>query len=170
MVATGQRELSSPGMEEILQGLRLKRGFSFLARKSGPGLRTRALAGARVLRPSPDFLAKNEDPFLRRQPWRISPIPGVDNSLYPVATTQGYLQRTADLQSGSLFRHHLSGKPLTICGTRCCLTSIIKKHNPESIPKTHDLHKMASLLAFFEGMTFPDIASMTGWSFPRDFM
>ena len=112
----------------------------------------------------------NEDPSNRRRPWRISPISGENSSLCPVATTQVYLRRTADYSSGSLFRHHESGKPLSLSGTRCRLTSLIKRLNPDSVPKMHDLRKMASSLAFFEGMTFPDIASMTGWSSPHVFM
>ena len=120
--------------------------------------------------PGPDFLAKNENPLIRCKPWRVSPIPGDDKSLCPVATTQVYLQRTADFKAGSLFRHHLSRKPLSISGARCCLTSLIKRFNPESIPKTHDIRKMASSLAFFEGMAFPDISTMTGWSTPNVFI
>ena len=64
----------------------------------------------------------------------------------------------------------MSGKPLSLLGTRCYLTSLIKRFNPESIPKTHDIRKMASSLAFFEGMAFPDISTMTGWSIPNVFI
>ena len=123
-----------------------------------------------ILRPGSGFLAKNEDPLMRRQPWRISPIPGDDDSLFPVNAIQVYLQRTADSQSGSLFRHHVSGKSLSTSGLRCCLTSLIKKHNLDSVPKAHDLRKMTSSLAFFAGTNFPDIASMTGWSSLNVFM
>ena len=62
----------------------------------------------------------------------------------PVAATQVYLQCTASCQSGSLFRHHLSGKPLSMSRLRCCLTSLIKKHNLDSVPKAHDFRKTAS--------------------------
>ena len=64
----------------------------------------------------------------------------------------------------------MSGKPLSLSGTRCCLTSLVKRLNPESIQKAHDIHKMASSLAFFEGMAFPDISTMTGWSTPNVFI
>ena len=134
------------------------------ALRRGPEFTYVTPPGILVLRPGPDFLAKNEDPLLRRRPWRISPIPGDDDSLCPVTAMQVYLDRTAGFTSGSLFRHHSSGKPLSVSGLRCCLTSLIKKHNPDSVPKAHDLRKMASSLAFFEGMSFPDITSMTGWS------
>ena len=50
------------------------------------------------------------------------------------------------------------------------MTLFNKKHYPDSVPKAHGLRKMASSLAFFEGMTFPDIASMNGGSSPNVFM
>ena len=138
--------------------------------RRGPDFLCVSSTGLLILSPGPDFLAKNEDPSNRHKPWRISPISGDDSSLCPVATTQAYLKRTADFAAGSLFRHHVSGKPLSLSGTRCCLTSLIKRFNPESIPKTHDIRKMASSLAFFEGMAFPDISTMTGWSTPNVFI
>ena len=119
-------------------------------------------SGHLSLQPDPDFLAKTEDPLQRRKPWRISPLPGNDPSLCPVATTQAYLDRTANITFGSLFRHHSSGKSLSVAAVRCRLTSLIKKSNLGPIPKTHDLRKMASSVAFFEGMSFPDISKMTG--------
>ena len=129
-----------------------------------------AASGHLVVKPSPDFLAKTEDPNSRRKPWKISPLSGDDPSLCPVTNVQAYLKRTSEFSTGSLFRHHLSGKPLSITATKCHLTTLIKRTNPESIPKSHDIRKLASSLAFFEGMSFPDIASMTGWSSPNVFI
>ena len=140
------------------------------ALRRGPDFTYVTPSGHLSLQPGPDFLAKTEDPLQRHQPWRISPLPGDDPSLYPVATLQVYLDRTADYSFGSLFRHHISGKPLTVSAVRCRITSLIKQYNPGSIPKTHDLQKMASSLAFFEGMSFPDISHMTGWTSPFVFM
>ena len=119
------------------------------ALRRGPDFTYVTPSGHLSLQPGPDFLAKNEDPQQRRKPWRISPLPGDDPSLCPVATTQDYLDCMADITFGSLFRHHISGKPLTVAAVRCRLTSLIKRCNPGSIPKTHDLRKMASSLAFF---------------------
>ena len=45
VVATGHSEFASPWRGDILQGQRLLRGSSVLARKSGPGLRTRSPVG-----------------------------------------------------------------------------------------------------------------------------
>ena len=140
------------------------------ALRRGPDFTYVTPSGHLSLQPGPDFLAKTEDPQQRRKPWRISPLPGDDTSLCPVATLQSYLDRTSDYSFGSLFRHHVSGKPLTVSAVRCRITSIIKRYNPGSIPKTHDLRKMASSLAFFEGMSFPDISHMTGWTSPFVFM
>ena len=125
-----------------------------------------AASGNLILKSGPDFLTKTEDPLNRRRPWRISPLPADDRSLCPALAMQVYLRRTADIQYGSLFRHHTSGKPLSLSAARCRLTSLIKRHNPDSIPKTHDICKMVSSLAFFEGMSFPDISHMTGWTSP----
>ena len=90
-------------------------------------------SGSLVLSPGPDFLTKNEDPSLRHQPLRNSPIPGDDYSFCPIATIQVYLQCTADYQTGSLFRY-LLGKSLSLSGTRCCPTSLIKRFNLDSNP------------------------------------
>ena len=83
-------------------------------------------AGVLVLRPGHGFLAKNEDPCIRRDPWRVPPLPGENKPLCPVATVQAYLQRTAEYPTGYLFRHQISGKPLSVCATRVRLTSLIK--------------------------------------------
>ena len=82
--------------------------------RCGPDFLYVSSTGLLILSPGPDFLAKNEDPSNRRKPWRISPISGDDSSLCPVATTQSHLRRTADFMAGSLFWHHMSGKPLSL--------------------------------------------------------
>ena len=79
--------------------------------------------GPLILRPGPDFLARTEGPLNRRRPWRFSPLPRGDHSVCPATTTQVELHRTADMQHGSLFRHHASGKPLSLAAMRCRLTS-----------------------------------------------
>ena len=121
-------------------------------------------AGVLVLKPGHGFLAKNEDPCIRRDAWRVPPLPGEDKALCPVATVQAYLNRTAEYPSGYLFRHQTSGKPLSVCATRVRLTSLIKRTNPHSIPKAHEVRKMASSLAFFTDMSFQAISQLTGWS------
>ena len=137
---------------------------------TGPDFTYVTPSGHLPLRPGPDFLAKTEDPLNRRKPWRISPLPGDDCSLCPVHTIQVYLRCTADIQYGSLFRHHTSENPLSFAAMRCRLTSLIKRHNPDSVPKIHDIRKMASSLAFFEGMSFLNISHMTGGTSPFVFM
>ena len=122
-------------------------------------------AGVLVLRCGHSFLAKNEDPCICRNPWRVPPLPGVDRALCPVANVQAYLSRTAEYPvDGYLFRHQTTGKPLSVCATRVCITSLVKRTNPHSIPKAHEVRKMASSLAFFTDMAYQDISHMTGWS------
>ena len=49
------------------------------------------------------------------------------------------------------------------------MTVLIKASNPESIPKSHDIRRMASSLAFFAGMQFSAMSDLTGWSSMRVF-
>ena len=114
--------------------------------------------------PGREFLAKNENPLKRRDPWRVQPFPGDNKSLCPVATIHTYLRRTADILSGGLFHHEISSKPLSVSAVRNRLCSTIKKSNPDSFPKSHDVRKLATSYAFFTNMSWQDISDMTGWS------
>ena len=114
--------------------------------------------------PGRQFLAKNEDPLKRREPWKIPPLFGDNRSLCPVATIDTYLKRTADVVSGSLFRHESSSKPLTVSQVKGRLCSIIKKSNPDSLPRSHDVRKIATSYAFFANMSWQDISGITGWT------
>ena len=108
--------------------------------------------GNLFLTPGPDFLAKNENPFRRRDPISIAPLSS-RSEMCPVFTLRYYLDKTKDITDGPLFRHSISNKPLTIMGIKILLTSLIKKCNPDSIPKSHDIRKMATSLAFFNYRT-----------------
>ena len=121
------------------------------------------------LSPDPTFLAKNESPSHRRRPIRIPALSDQYSSLCPVSNLKIYLHSTREVVTGSLFRTHSGGGPLTPAGMRRELVGIIKASNPDSFPKTHDIRKVASSLAFFEDMTFDDLAQYTGWSSPRVF-
>ena len=119
--------------------------------------------------PDPSVLAKNENPMIRRQPLRISGIPGADNILCPVNNLRRYLAKSANCETTSLFVHP-TGKSWTPAGTRRVLCSLIKEANPESCPKSHDIRKMASSLAFFSSMTFQNMQAFTGWSSSKVFL
>ena len=56
-----------------------------------------------TLYPDPVFLAKNEDPAKRWNPWTIHPLPQ-DLSLCPVKTLQDFLASASRWSSGQLFR------------------------------------------------------------------
>ena len=80
-----------------------------------------------------------------------------------------YIRRTASATYGPLFIHQASGKPLTKAEVTSAMTVLIKTSNPESIPKSHDIRRMASSLAFFNGMQVSDMSELTGWSSTRVF-
>ena len=121
------------------------------------------------LSPDPTFLAKNELPSSRKKPLRIPALGEEYKSLCPVACLKVYIHSTSNVGSGSLFRTHSGGGPLTPAGMRRELVGIIKASNPGSFPRTHDIRKVASSLAFFEDMSFSDLAEYTGWSSPKVF-
>ena len=122
-----------------------------------------------VLRPDPSFLAKNEDPLHRRSPIIIRALEGQENSLCPVKSLENYLEATSSSSHGPLFRNQTGG-PLSKGNIRVTLARLIRKAQPQSFPRTHDLRKMAASLAFFGEMSFSEIAEFTGWSSQRVFL
>ena len=50
------------------------------------------------------------------------------------------------------------------------MSALIKKSNPDSVPRTHDIRKIASSYAFMEGMQFSDMSKYSGWSSPKVFL
>ena len=119
--------------------------------------------------PSQDFLAKNENPQMRRGPIRIRAL-GQSHPLCPVRALKLYLERTAQVKDGQLFVHHVSQKPLTNKGISSAVISLIKLANPETFPKFHDIRKYATTIAFLNEATFLDITEYTGWSSIRVFL
>ena len=104
-------------------------------------LSTRLEGDSLVLVPKTDFLAKNEDPQHRRPPLRIRPLKE-NRSLCPVDTTRCFLYRSSDILSGPLFTN-VSGEALSQSQIRYRLTRLIKRTNPDSIPKSHDMRKVS---------------------------
>ena len=109
--------------------------------------------GILTLSTGPDFLAKNESSFKRRDPININSLPS-EGELCPVSTLRTYLRRTREYRYGPWFRHSESGKSLSLTDIKILITRVIKLCNPNSIPKTHDIRKLASSLAFFGFMDF----------------
>ena len=127
-------------------------------------------SGSLEVRTDPSFLAKNEIPTKRWRPWCIPALEDANKSLCPVAALKSYLQETTAFKSGPLFRCHTSGKPMSSAQIRAAMTSLIKLSNPDSIPKMHDIRKMASSYAFFNDMSIEDMSRSTGWSSSRVFL
>ena len=96
-----------------------------------------------VLRPDPAFLAKNEDPLIRRSPIIIRALEGKENSLCPVKSLEDYLEATPAISHGPLFRNQ-SGCPLSKGNLRVTLACLIRKTQPQAFPRSHDLWKMAA--------------------------
>ena len=96
-----------------------------------------------VLRPDPAFLAKNEDPLIRRSPIMIRALEGQENSLCPVKSLEDYLEATPSSSHGPLFRNQ-SGGPLSKGNLRVTLACLIRKTHPQAFPRSHDLWKMAA--------------------------
>ena len=109
----------------------------------------------------PTFLAKNEDPLNRRKPVMIRPLP-TDTSLCPVAALKSFLEATP-LQEGPLFVSPVNLAPLSTGAIRVALARVIRQAVPDSFPKSHDLRKLASSLAFMGNMSLSQMSSYTGW-------
>ena len=73
-------------------------------------------SGEVLLTPHKAFLAKNENPQGRWQPWKVVPLPQ-DESLCPVTALRVYLQKTKQWKSGRLFQRE-GGGTLTTKGVR----------------------------------------------------
>ena len=113
--------------------------------------------------PDPLFLFKNENPLNRRAAVTIDPLRARSKTLCPVAAVQHYLKLTEKSVCGDLFVHPVSLAKWNLSGVRLAICRLIKQSQPDSLPKCHDIRKMASSLAFFTHMDFSEIASLTGW-------
>ena len=133
-----------------------------------PGFVRTLPSGEMLLSPHPSFLAKNEDPQHRWQPWKITPLKQ-DPSLCPVKTLQDYLKLSEDFTSGPLFQREKGGT-LTIKGIRYQIIEFIKLAEPTCIPKGHDIRKIAATLNFFKYMDFSALQNYTGWKSPNVFV
>ena len=115
------------------------------------------------------FLAKNEDPQLRREPINIMALPS-NSKLCPVATLREYLRRTPHRSSGPLFLNTKTSEPLKLGSLRKLTVEFIKEMHPGSLPRSHECRKVSTSLAFLAGMQFDDITGYTGWSGHRVFV
>ena len=92
------------------------------------------------------------------------------HSLCPVATLESYLLRTSLTKSFHLFVHPVHLTDLTTHKLRLFLCKFIRLADPASVPKSHDLRKMAASFAFFRAMDTQSICDSVGWSSERVFL
>ncbi|XP_064108640.1 uncharacterized protein LOC135217003 [Macrobrachium nipponense] len=123
--------------------------------------------GEVLLSPERSFIAKNEDPLMRWEPWKVVPLPQ-DTSLCPVSTLRAFLSRTSSSSSGPLFKREKGGT-LSIKGIRQQILYFIKQANPDSFPKAHDVRAVATSINYFQHMNFDDLKKYTGWKSPTVF-
>ena len=124
-------------------------------------------SGEVSFRPHLRFLAKNEDPSNRWQPWKIIPLPQ-DLSLCPVTTLRAYMDRTASWSSGRLFQRE-GGGTLSTAGVRQQILYFITSADLGCVPKGQETRKVATSVNYFTHMVFEDICRYTGWKSQRVF-
>ena len=121
-------------------------------------------SGALELSADPAFLAKNESPLSRRAPTVITPLGNTSKeSLCPVNTIHQYLSLTNASSETDMFVHPSSLKKWSLAAMKCSVCSLIKEAQPSSMPRAHDIRKIATTLAFLNGMTVPELKKRTGW-------
>ena len=112
----------------------------------------------------PNFLFKNQT--MNRSPpnIQISRFPDVEPELCPVTTLQAYLRRTREALGSALFVHPSTGRNLQRPSISLRITSFIADVCPGSLPRMHDVRKMAASLAWTRGVPPGDIVSSVFWS------
>jgi len=141
----------------------LRRGSSFLQFLKG---------GSVKVIPDPTFIAKNEDPSRRREPIVIPHLlkeDGTPHVLCPVDTLKKYLEYTSEMNEGPLFLNPISLRPCSIPKMRNLFKNLVNLSNPDARGRFHDVRKMGSSLAFFEGMSLSELCGRVGWSSVRTF-
>ena len=122
--------------------------------------------------PNTAFMAKNELPQQRRGPIIINSLRdknGCPHPLCPVIALKNYLYLTRSCIGGQLFRTHTTMKPCSLTKLKEYVCRVIKIANPNSVPKSHDVRKMAASVAFFQNMDVSELCSKVGWSSSRVF-
>ena len=125
---------------------------------------------ALVVYPHAQFLRKNERPSNRIQPIIIQPLPASNATLCPVANSEKYMEMTAKTVSKSLWVHHSTLRALTKRQVTFNLCRFIKLCNPGSFPKSHDVRKVSTSLAFLTYNDLQEIRQYTGWRSDRVFL
>ena len=125
-----------------------------------------------MIRPHPNFLAKNECPQDRWDHVAIRPLRMPDGSvsrLCPARSIQDYLLRTNHTQSGGLFTHPVTQKPLSLRQLGALVCKLIRTADPSTKVKIHDVRKYAASCALAETMQISGVVSALRWSSARTF-
>ena len=125
-----------------------------------------------LIRPHPGFLAKNESTEKRWQHERIKPLKLQDNTpskLCPVRSLQKYLHLSSRHKSGSLFLNHKTDKPLTVKQLSLAVCKLIRRADPLTNPKAHDIRKYAASCALSETMRASNMIDALHWRSPHTF-
>ena len=128
--------------------------------------------GSATLWPDPRFLAKNEKPQNRRKPIILQPLRkegSAPHLLCPIQALKTYLHKTANAPDGPLFINPATQEPCSKNRVRSLLVKLIKLSQPEAKPQFHDVRKVSSSLAFFNGMNVQELCDRVGWASIRVF-
>ena len=124
--------------------------------------------GEARLTPDRAFLAKNESPSDRWEPWVITPLPQFP-ALCPVRALKQYLLLTNSIKEGQLFRGETVGSRLSPKQLGNKIIAFICSAEPDKKAKVHELRGIGASLNFYEYMNFEDLKNYTGWKSPRVF-
>ena len=113
----------------------------------------RLLDGAFVIYQDPQFLANNEDPLNWRGPTVIKPLSGDSDSLCPNKALSVYLKLTEKAKSSHIFVHPVHLGKWNISAMRLSVVRLIKASQLHSLPRAHNIRKMATSLAFYSNMS-----------------
>ena len=116
----------------------------------------------------PGFIYKNQRHG--RAPPNISfPSLRKGSNLCPVQSLKNYLQHS-DKTSGALFLNSKTGKPLHPSSLSRILIEVIEEADPGTLPKGHDVRRMASSLAWGRGIPPAEIIKNLFWSSSSSFI
>ena len=141
-------------------GSRISELFSLMR---GENYLSRLADGSFKIYHNPKFNAKNENPLIRKGPIIVHPFKDGDSALCPVKALSFYLHLTFKSKSLMLFVYPIHLRDWNIAAMRLAIVRFIKNSQPLSLPRSHDLRKMATSLAFYNNLSIEQINTKVGW-------
>jgi hypothetical protein len=117
------------------------------------------------LLPNPGFLAKTESLLRKPEPFVVPALfnkKGKPHNNCPVNTIRVFLDRTKEYKGIHLFINPLTGIPLSKSRLAFRFKKFIKLRQ-DSLPNIHDMRKLGSSVAFWAGLSVPDILKLGHW-------